>query len=133
MKQASQRAERGRGPSGIGWAFLALAVQVLLPFLVAYEIGILGNPAYAETTIICSASGSHAIPTPANGADQPTHSGPCSLCIALAAAHAFTGATPVTLPLPRQHELVRLRATATVRATVVATAGYHSRAPPSIG
>jgi hypothetical protein len=36
-------------------AFLAVAIQVLLPFLVAFEIALAGNPAYADAIPICHA------------------------------------------------------------------------------
>jgi hypothetical protein len=112
---------------------LALALQVLLPFFVAYEIGVLSNPAYAETTIICSASGSHAVPIQQSGADQPDHAGHCSLCIALAAAHAFTAAAPGTLPLPYRVARITLQAAVSPHTFALLAASYRSRAPPFIG
>jgi hypothetical protein len=133
MTKGSHRVRQQRAPSGVALAFLALALQVLLPFLVAYEIGVLGNPASAETTIICTASGSHAVPNQQSGADQPDHAGPCSLCIALAAAHAFTAAAPGTLPLPHRVARITLQAAVSHRTFAFPAASYHSRAPPFIG
>ena len=40
MTRGQHRTGRKALPQGIGLAFLALAVQVLLPFLVAYEIAL---------------------------------------------------------------------------------------------
>src|SRR5579862_740996 len=57
MTRGQRRKDRKAAPQGTGLAFLALAIQALLPFLVAYEIALASTPAYAESAhVICSAS-----------------------------------------------------------------------------
>lgn len=129
MTEASERLTRKKAPAGASLAFLALFLQVLLPFFVAFEITALS--AAADDAVICSASGSHGAAQHENGSDQTDH-GACSLCIALAAAHAFTGATPVALPLPQPRESVQFSVAVTQSATTVAVASYNPRAPPFI-
>jgi hypothetical protein len=122
-------------PEGTWLAFLALAVQVLLPFLVAYEIALASTPAYAEgTTVICSASSSTTIPA-AHPVDHTAHHGlaaGCPLCIAAAAAHAFTAAPPVALPLPQARSVILHHAGVAPRPYASTAASYNPRAPPSI-
>jgi hypothetical protein len=135
MKRGHQRVKRTDVPQGTWLAFLALAVQVLLPFFVAYEIGLASTPAYAEgTTVICSASGSTTAPTPrsANHASHHTLSDGCPICIALAASHAFTTALPVALPLPQASSVILRHAADAPRTFASTAAFYNPRAPPSI-
>jgi hypothetical protein len=129
--------QRPRGktpPEGIGLAFLALAIQVLLPFLVAYEITLAGTPAYAESKIqICSVSGSTS--SSAHPIDHAAHHGltdGCPICLALAASQAFTAAAPVALPLPQAEPILQHQAAHTPQVFSGTTASYRPRAPPAI-
>ncbi len=132
MTRAKPRTRIGTVPAGIGMAFLAVAIQVLLPFLVAYEIALMASPAYAGTvTFICSASGTHSqVP---DGSNQSHHglSDGCPLCTAMAAGQAFTTPSPVALPLPRVVEGDIVTAPIAPRIAPIVAAPYQSRAPPS--
>jgi hypothetical protein len=135
MKKGHQRIKQRPAPQGTWLAFLALAVQVLLPFFVASEIALASAPAYAEgTTVICSASGSTTAPASnsANHASHHTLSDGCPICIALAASHAFTTAPPVALPLPQARAVVLHHAADAPRAFATTAASYNPRGPPSI-
>jgi len=136
MTRGQHRVRRKAAPQGTWLAFLALAIQVLLPFFVAYEIALASTPAYAEgTTVICSASGSTASPAP-HQVDHTAHhgvAGSCPLCIALAASQAFTAAAPVALPLPQAKSVILHNAVQAPRVFSGATLSYNSRAPPFIG
>ncbi len=127
--------KRGKGarPSGTWLAFLALTIQVLLPFLVAYEIGLAGTPANAETITICHAPA--ATTAPGHGTGGAAHHGladGCPICLALAAGQAFTATAPVTPPLP-QGKAVPLRVEAPApHPCALAAASYNPRAPPFI-
>jgi Protein of unknown function (DUF2946) len=133
MTRARRPKERRSAPQGAWLAFLALAVQVLLPFLVAYEIALAGSPAYAATITICRAPGSADAPakTGEHGARHALNEN-CPLCAALAAAHGFTVPTPAPAPLPRVPVLLTLRWEAAPLALLPAAASYAPRAPPSI-
>jgi hypothetical protein len=119
-------------PEGIGLAFLALAIQILLPFLVAFEITLARTPAYAESkSPICSASGSTT--SPAHLIDHTAHHGladGCPICLALAASQAFTAAAPVALPLPQAALVLRNQPALTPPLFGGISASYRSRAPP---
>jgi len=135
MTRGYKRITRRAAPQGTWLAFLALAVQVLLPFFVASEISLASAPAYAQgTTVICSASGSTTTPAPhpANHASHHTLSDGCPICIALAASHAFTAAPPVALPLPQATSVFLLHSADAPRAFASTAASYNPRGPPSI-
>lgn len=122
-------------PQGIGLAFLALAIQALLPFLVAYEIAFSGTPAYAEgTTIICSASGSTASPA-AHQTNHNSHHGladGCPICLALAAGQAFTTTAPIAAPSPQAAAVILTLTALAPSAFADFSASYNPRAPPFI-
>jgi hypothetical protein len=132
MARGQNRTGKKAAPQGTWLAFLALAVQVLLPFLVAYEIGLASTPAYAAgTTVICSASS----PTAPRAVHHTAHHGladGCPICIALAAAQAFTAAPPVALPLPQAQSVILHHAGVAPRPYASTATSYNPRAPPSI-
>ena len=132
MTRGRQRRTKRPAPQGTWLAFLALAVQILLPFLVAYEIALASTPARAEgTTVICEAAPTSHQSDHAAHHCAPDH--PCPICLACAAAQAFTAAPPVALPLPRGGPVI-LSADTPVTPTVQSFAApYQSRAPPAIG
>lgn len=130
MTKHLHRAGKRAAPSGAWLAFLAVAVQVLLPFLVAYEIALVSSPAYAASSaIICSASDTHAAP-----ASHTQHglSDRCPLCVALAANQSFTAATPITAPLPRTISGIARYSAPSHGASAFGVASYNSRAPPTV-
>lgn len=121
-----------RQPAGAWLAFLAIAVQILLPFLVAYEIGLAGRPADAATISICHTPAATA---PEQGSGSPTHHGlgdGCPICVALAAGQAFTAAAPVVLPVPQATVLTLPLDMQVLGAAAFAGASYNPRAPPTI-
>ena len=109
---------------------ICLAVQALLPLLLAVEIA--AQPFDPAAEALCLHS-SAAPPQP----DQTPHhhsgiSG-CPICLTLAASAAFTEPTPLALPLP---DLVRSDAYAHAEGgprTQFFRASYRSRAPPQLG
>lgn len=120
-------------PQGFALAFLAVAIQLLLPFLVAFEIAAASTPAYAETTTICLAAGSTALAAHPGG--ETTHHGlaeGCPICIALAAGQAFITPAPIAAPLPRVFRRVFFVSQLVSATTPLINASYNPRAPPSI-
>jgi hypothetical protein len=132
MPKSQYRATRRAAPPGAWLAFLALAVQALLPFLLASEIALGNTQAHADgTTVICAAAGSTTT--------QPSHSSHhrladnCPICLALAAGQAFTTLAQVALPLPQAASFTLSQATAPAPdAGAGFTASYNPRAPPFI-
>lgn len=114
--------------------FLAVTVQVFLPFFVAIGIAQLHNPAVASTVFICA--GRHGETTPPSSRDESnTHHGlvgGCTLCGALATGQAFTPATTIALPLPYRAVGVALETVAVAAPFSPIATPYQSRAPPSL-
>jgi len=120
-------------PLGVWLAFLAAAGQVLLPFLLAFEIALAEPPADAAYgAAICSA-GHMPAPTSPSGGGTERHApaGGCPICQALAAGHAFIPPTVVTLAAPTNSTAVRQPSAPRQSLTALASASYRSRAPPS--
>ena len=131
MTRGSQRGTKRAAPQGAWLAFLAVAIQILLPFLVAYEIALASTPARAEaTTVICSSAPTSHQSDHATGHGAAGH--PCPICVASAASQAFTAAPPVALPSPRGAAIVFRAAAPETRADRSFAAAYQSRAPPAI-
>jgi hypothetical protein len=123
------RLPQTRPPRGAFLAFLAVAMQVLVPFFLAVEIARADTPGGAA--VICSALG-HQADQNGNPSDRGL-ADHCSICCsALAAGHAF--APPVVPPLPLPASIGRSDLTATefAQAALLVTASYQSRGPPSI-
>ena len=134
MVAARQRRRPRTARSGAALAFLALAVQVLLPFLVAFDIALASRPAEAGPAgIICSAGLADTHTSPSSNRTPHHHglSDNCPICTALAAGQAFTAVSPVLLPLPRDAFVFAAEPVAVQNTPAVAAAGYDSRAPPS--
>ncbi len=135
MTRTRRRRRQGAAPAGAWLAFLAIAAQVLLPFLVAFEISLASSPAYADrTTFICSAS-RLAAPAAPKQDQRTTHHGlsdGCPICTALAAGQAFTATSPVLLSPPKAAATDAPVQVPALRAPAVKVASYNSRAPPSI-
>jgi hypothetical protein len=115
---------------------LALAVQSLIPVLLAAEIEVASTQSGKSVFTLCpfghihvaqGAAGDGKAPASTDDEDQGTV---CPICIALQAAPPFTAPPPVALPLPAALPLEIVLAEARPSATNVTTAAYRSRAPP---
>ena len=120
---------RTRSPRGAWLAFLAVALQVLVPFFLMAEIARADEPGSAA--VICSALGHHT----QQGSNNATDHGladHCSICTTLAAAQSF--APPAAPPLPLPATIGRsIAAVADISAsTLLINSPYQSRGPPSI-
>lgn len=123
----------GAGRLRVWLAMLAVAIQVLLPYLVAHEIALASDPANPEISAFCLAF--HPTGTPPNHGGQTDHPGPagaCPICTAIAVGQSFTAppAIAVQMPRPTPDGVVR-DAASTPRIAAFASAPYSPRAPPS--
>lgn len=107
----------------------ALAVQVLLPFLIAVEIRVLTEDPFLfgslDPALVCSHDSN----------DQPAnpkrHSiAACPLCTALAAGHAAPLATAAILPVPHEFALVADAVPTAIPPISRLQASYNARGPP---
>ena len=113
---------------------LALAVQSLIPVLLAAEIQIAATQSGKSVFTLCAFGHIHV----AHGADgkAPDSSGDedqgtvCPICVALQAAPPFTAPPQIALPLPAALPLATIVADTRPAAKHVTTAAYRSRAPP---
>ncbi len=107
----------------------ALAVQMLLPFLIAVEIRVLTEDPFLfgglDPALICShdSNDQPAIPKRHNIAA-------CPLCTALAAGHAAPLATAAILPVPHQSALVADAVATAIPLVSRLQASYSARGPP---
>jgi hypothetical protein len=134
MVAARQRRRPTTARSGAALAFLALAVQVLLPFLVAFDIAFASRSAEAEPIgIICSAglADTHNSPSSNRATHHHGLSDNCPICAALAAGQAFTAASPILLPLPQGAFGFAGDRMAVQPTPAVTASAYDSRAPPA--
>ena len=126
-----RRRHERKPPRGALLAWLAVAIQALLPFFIAVEIARASNPAYADTVVICSALGGPQHQSGTGGDHHGVADG-CPICTALAATHGGTAPLAAPLPLPGISSRVALTAHETSRLAFHLTAAYRSRAPPAI-
>ena len=116
---------------------VALAIQALIPALLAAEIEIAGREHGASVFTLCAFGHVH-VGTPhkeQDGKDTPQPDdglgAPCPICIALIASPAFTAPPQVGLPLPLASAIAALAPSDGQEAPVrLASTAYHSRAPP---
>ena len=116
---------------------VALAIQALIPALLAAEIDIAGREGGASIFTLCAFGHVHVDSTHdgQGGTDTPQHDdelgAACPICIALIASPAFTAPTPVALPLPMASAIAALARIDGQEAPLrFATTAYRSRAPP---
>ena len=116
---------------------IALAIQALIPALLAAEIEIAGNEHGASVFTLCAFGHLHVATTrdEPGGTDTPQHDeelgAPCPICIALIASPAFTAPPQVALPLPLANAVAALAPIDGQEAPVrLAATAYRSRAPP---
>ncbi len=118
---------RHRSPRGIFLAFIALAIQALIPFFLAVEIARAANPVDAGSIPLCSSVAHH------NGTtgDQPSN-GSCPICAAVAAGLTFSAPPPLAVPLPRRCDSADLSVAPLHSAFSFIAPAYQSRGPPAV-
>ena len=116
---------------------VALAIQALIPALLAAEIDIAGRERGASIFTLCAFGHVHVDSThdEPGRTDTPQHDdelgAACPICIALIASPAFTAPAAVALPLPLTGAIAALAPIDGQQAPVrFATTAYRSRAPP---
>jgi len=112
---------------------IALAVQALLPLLLAVEIRLATTAEFPAAHAAAATSVIHPHqPSPF----APHHhgiAGSCPLCLALAANHGFTATTPAAPPLPNSAALDLIAVAPPERPVFRALSSYFARAPPPMG
>lgn len=125
-----QRQDHRKNPRGTLLAFLAVAIQAMLPFFLAVELVRASNPAFADTIPICSSLGPAAHHD--DGAADDHQGGRCPICAAVAAAQSFTSPPAPLVPLRIACVRIALPTTDIPRLSFDALPAYQSRAPPAI-
>jgi hypothetical protein len=115
---------------GLWLGLAALAVQVLLPFLIAVEIRVLSEDPFLfggiDPALVCTHDNNSqpAVPKQHNAAA-------CPLCTALAAGHATPLAAAAILPLPHRSAVIAQVVPAAVPPVSRPQASYSARGPPA--
>jgi DUF2946 family protein len=115
---------------------VALAIQALIPALLAAEIEIAGTERGASVFTLCAFGHVHVVtPHDAQGGKATPQSdeglsAPCPICIALIASPAFTAPPQIALPLPVAGTVAALAPTEGQTPLRFIAVGYRSRAPP---
>jgi Protein of unknown function (DUF2946) len=116
---------------------VALAIQALIPSLLAAEIEIAGQEHGASVFTLCAFGHVHlgTAHDEQDGKGTSQHDdelgAACPICIALIASPAFTAPAPVALPPPTASAIAALAPGDGQEAPVrFATTAYRSRAPP---
>ncbi|HEY3919205.1 MAG TPA: DUF2946 family protein [Stellaceae bacterium] len=117
-----------RNPRGALLAFIAVAIQAMLPFFIAVAMVEAANPAFADAVPICSAdpAGHH------DGGTTSDQHGSCPICAAVAAGQSFVAPPVPAIALPVSCKSVSLPSSAAPRLSSVAASSYQSRGPPAI-
>ena len=135
MARGRTRIDELTPPRGFWLALFAATIQVLLPFLVALDLALVSDPAYAGRAVfVCSAERT-ASQTEPGGKGHQTHRGvsaACPLCAAFAAGQGFVAADTPNVPLPQSAALPPPRSLARTPLPTAAHAAYDSRGPPPI-
>jgi hypothetical protein len=117
---------------GLLLGFFAMAVQALLPLLVAVEIGIIGR---AEAAPRGELAGAVTL-CGGGGADRSSGHAPrgvadgCPICIAVAAGQGFTVPVMASVAMPDRAGFASFEEALRGGAEPVAATAYDSRAPP---
>ena len=114
-------------PRGMMLAFMALAIQALIPFFLAVEIARAANPIDAGNIPLCSSVAHHDGTT----GDHPSN-GSCPICAAVAAGYTFAAPQPLAVPLPRRCDSVALSVASLRGSSSFIAPAYQSRGPPAI-
>jgi hypothetical protein len=131
MALRPRRQNHRKHPRGLFLAFVAVALQAMLPFFLAVEIARANNPAFADSIPICSSLGP-AAHHDSGTADDHQGGGSCPICAAVAAGLSFTAPPVPPLPLPVACGHVVPTTTDTPRLSFDAASPYQSRGPPAI-
>jgi hypothetical protein len=129
MRARRHRLPQTRPPRGAWLAFLAVALQVLLPFFIAVEIARADVP--GPDAVICSALGSGAHHDGGTTNDHQSDGG-CPICAAVAAGQSFTAPAPLAVPTPRVCDRVDLSVAPLRGIALLVSSPYQSRGPPTI-
>jgi len=132
-----RQSKRLRSAFAAWLGIVALAIQALIPALLAAEIEIADREHGASVFTLCAFGHVHLATThdEPGGSNTPQHDGKlgaaCPICIALIASPAFTAPAPVALPLPLASAIAAPAPIDAQEAPVrFATSAYRSRAPP---
>jgi hypothetical protein len=129
-EQVSQQRHLAKRKLGLWLSMAALAIQMLLPLLIAVEIRLLTQDPFLfgglDPTLTCTHD-SDGQPASPKRHDMAA----CPLCMALAVTHATTLAASSILPLPRQSVVVAEAAPATTPSVPCHHASYDARGPPA--
>ena len=116
---------------------VALAIQAVLPLLVAVEISLAASAGENSVFELCEYGHIHAAaPHEADGAPGKSRhhdgdGGPlCPICIALHAGPVFTAPAILALPLPAVRDIATALPEMQRSPHLVALVAYRSRAPP---
>ncbi len=114
---------------------VALAIQALIPALLAAEIQLADAEGRHSSFALCAFGHIHATADHDEGGGNGTShhdaaTGTCPICIALLASPPFTAPDLVVLPAPVGYPLDALVAAARQGRRALAAAAYRSRAPP---
>jgi hypothetical protein len=115
---------------GLWLGLAALAVQLLLPFLIAVEIRVLTEDPFLFGGLDPALTCSH------DSNDQPAvpkrhNLAACPLCTVLAAGHATPLATAAILPVPHQSALIADAVPTAIPPVSRPRASYSARGPPA--
>ena len=106
---------------------VAMLVQVLLPLLVAAEIGMAARHELSVAQAPAAIHDHH----PASGAHPHPSSHGCPLCLAIASGQGFVAAAALPVPLPALLVFAVVAAPSTPRLDSFLTLTYQARAPPT--
>jgi hypothetical protein len=129
MALRRRRQHHRKNPRGTLLAFIALAIQAMLPFFLAVEMARAVNPAYADTIPICSSLG-HLD----DGSTSDRHQGgaSCPVCAAVAASQSFASPAPLAVPMPRISGPIELSVALFHETDLLLGSPYQSRGPPTV-
>ena len=114
-------------PRGVLLAFIALAIQALIPFFLAVEIARAAGPVDTGSIPLCSSIAQHS----GTSSDQPSN-GSCPICAAVAAGYTFAAPPPLAVPLPRHCDSIDLSVAPLHGPLSFIAPAYQSRGPPAI-
>ena len=123
------RRQRRRFAAWLG--LFALALQALVPLLVAGEIALATRSGDHSVFELCAFGHVHeeGAPGKAGGHDEDRGT-VCPICVALHAAPVFTPATVASLPVPAFRGIAIAAVAAPLPPRILAETAYRSRAPP---
>ena len=129
---------RGKRTAFAAWlGLLALAIQAVVPLLVAAEIAFAAKAGDGSVFELCVFGHVHAAPVPdAEGGGTPSNpknadlASICPICVALHASPVFIAVVVAALPLPAFREVAAGLPEVRRAPPPTPLAAYRSRAPP---